>query len=473
MFSRWLTVLTACAPVLSAQETAFEKLLCPRFFVEGASPQKWSIAERMAHYKVPGVSVAIVRNGEIVFAQGYGVREAGKPDPVNPETVFQAASISKPVAAAAALHMVQYGKLSLDEDVDAKLKGWKVPHSSFAASQKVTLRQLLSHTSGLGVRGFPGYRTTAPVPTVVQVLNGEKPANTPAVKLELEPGSQWRYSGGGYTVMQLLLTEQSGMSFPELTERMVLKPAGMKRSTYQQPLPEAWAANAARAHTAEGKPVEGGWHVYPEMAAAGLWTTPSDLARFAIDIWRSARPQSAGPPGNILSREMARRMLTLEKGNFGLGLSLEGTGASSSFGHGGSNQGFKCQMVLFRESGNGAVIMTNGELGGALHGEILRAIAIAENWPDFQPQPFKPATVSESQLKRYQGEYVLERLTVRITAAKTTLLASLPGGRQAELVPESETRFRTLDGSLPVVVFTSSPGQMEIQVGDLKGIRTK
>lgn len=199
-------------------------------------------------------------------------------------TLFQAGSISKPVAALAALRLVEQGKLSLDEDVNAKLVSWKVPGNEFTKEQKVTLRRLLTHSAGLTVHGFPGYAAGAQVPTLVQVLNGEKPANTPAIRVDTVPGRLWRYSGGGYTIMQQLLIDVTQKSFPELMRQLVLEPAGMKHSTYEQPLPPARAGEAATAHDANGQPVKGQFHTYPEMAAAGLWTTPTDLALLAIEL---------------------------------------------------------------------------------------------------------------------------------------------------------------------------------------------
>jgi len=328
-----------------------------------------NLTARMQELHVPAVSIAVMVDGKIAWTKAYGT--------ANTETLFQAASISKPVAAMAALHMMQHGNFSLDEDVNGKLKSWKVPENEFTKTEKVTLRRLLSHTAGLTVHGFPGYAATAPVPTVVQILNGEKPANTLAVRVDIVPGSKWRYSGGGYTVMQQLLTDRMGWSFPDIMQRMVLSRIGMKRSTYQQPLPATLAANAAVAHNAQGQPIEGKWHTYPEMAAAGLWTTPHDLALWAIEL----REAYLGKSNKIIERDTARQMLTAQKDNYGLGVALSGSGPSATFGHGGSNAGFKCNMVMLIESGKGAVVMTNGDRGGQLAGEVMKAMAAEYAWP--------------------------------------------------------------------------------------------
>lgn len=301
--------------------------LLPSVVVKGDAHPGHSINERMAALHVPGVSVAVIHHGVIEWAQGFGVMSAGGP-PVTAETLFQAGSISKPVAAMAALHQVQLGKLSLDADVNTVLTSWKLPDAPSAGGKIVTLRELLTHTGGTTVHGFPGYATDATVPTLVQVLNGEKPANTPAIRIEAEPGSKWNYSGGGYTIMQQMLVDETKETFPKLLHDSVLAPIGMTHSTYQQPLPADLRATAATPYEADGKPVAGGAHTYPEMAAAGLWTTPTDLARYLIEVQHSLK----GEWNHVLSQQMTKEMLTPGKGDYGLGLAIGGAGQIRTLG---------------------------------------------------------------------------------------------------------------------------------------------
>jgi CubicO group peptidase (beta-lactamase class C family) len=323
------------------------------------------IPARQRELHVPAVSIAVIENGRIVRTEVYG-------DGINPETVFQAASISKPVAAMAALHMSQHGNFTLDEDVNNKLKSWKVPAHRFSG-KPVTVRGILSHSAGLTVSGFPGYAAGAPVPSLVAILNGAPPANTKAILVDIEPGSRWRYSGGGFTVLQqLMIDRMNGWTFPQIMERMVLSRIGMKHSTFTQPLPELIAANAAKAHDGEGRPIAGNWHTYPEMAAAGLWTTPSDLALWAIEV----RNAWHGRSNKIIERTTAHEMLTRQKADYGLGVGLEGSGPTLIFGHDGVNAGYRCILKLSLESGNGAVIMTNGDQGRKLADEILASLQI-------------------------------------------------------------------------------------------------
>ena len=407
-----------------------------------------TIADRMKHYKVPGVSVAVINDGKIEWAKGYGVTEAGGALPVTAATMFQAASISKPVAAAGALALVEKGLLSLDEDVNAKLKSWKVPDNDFTKEQKVTLRRLASHSAGLTVHGFRGYASDEAVPTTVQLLDGQKPANSAAVRVDILPSSRWRYSGGGITVMQLLMTDVTGKQFPVLMRELVLDKIGMTHSTYEQPLPADKAARVAIGHRSNGEMVKGKWHTYPEMAAAGLWTTPTDLAKFAIEIQQA----NAGKSSKVLSQAMVKQMLTKQSGDYGLGIGLGGEGRDATFAHGGSNEGFRCMMFAYAETGQGAVVMTNGDQGSRLGDEILRSIAREYGWPNYKPVERTVAKVNPEVFKTYAGEYEANG-KVTITTENGRLYFQPPGQAKSELYPTSETEyFLTTDNTR--IVFT-------------------
>lgn len=340
----------------------------------GAKPH--TIKEELKRFQVPGISVAVIYEGKIDWAKGYGVIEAGKKNPVTPETLFQAASISKPFSALGALCLVRDGKLSLDDEVNHALTEWKIPKSELGA---VTLRQLLSHRGGLTVHGFPGYEVGAPLPTVVQILNGEPPANNPAIVIEKTPGAQFQYSGGGYTVLQLLMMEVSGMPFPEFMRARVLDPLGMHHSTYAQPLPGDFQKLTATAHE-KNVPVSGKRHVYPELAAAALWTTAADLATAAIALQNA----KLGKSDVVLDKAGVEAMWTMQgDGPCGLGFFISGKDGALRFEHGGSNLGFTCTLVAYQDLGLGAAIMTNSSNGPRLYNELLDAIARAYNWPGY------------------------------------------------------------------------------------------
>jgi CubicO group peptidase (beta-lactamase class C family) len=343
---------------------------------ENEPPLRINLQKLMEIYRVPGMSVAVIDNFKIVWAKGYGVTEAGSATPVTTETLFQAGSISKPVAATGALYLVEHGKLSLDEDVNRKLVSWKVPENEFTREQKVTLRRLMSHSAGLTVHGFPGYAVDEPVPTLIQIFNGEKPANTAAIRVDILPGTKSVYSGGGIIIEQQLVMDVTGEPFPKFMRETVLDKIGMRESTYEQPLPPARAVLAASGTHADGKVVRGKWHVYPEMAAAGLWTTPSDLARFAIEIALSKQ----GKANHVLSETMTQQMLTPQIENVGLGFFLGGKNNPSQFGHNGADEGFQAVLTMYSDSGRGVVVMANSDNGVAVGNYFIKSVAREYAW---------------------------------------------------------------------------------------------
>ncbi len=345
-------------------------------------PLRLDLLKLMQLYKVPGLSLAVIDNFQIVCVKTYGVIEAGSAAPVTPATLFQAGSISKPVAATGALYLVEQGKLSLDEDVNQKLKTWKVPENEFTSKEKVTLRRLMSHTAGLTVHGFPGYDVKDPVPTLVRIFNGEKPANTAPIRVDVVPGTLERYSGGGVTIEQQLMMDVTGKSFPDLMREIVLDKTGMTASSYEQPLPPARAALTASGTYADGKVVRGKWHIYPEMAAAGLWTTPTDLGKFAIEIALSKH----GKANHVLSEQTTRQMLTPVKEEAGLGFFMEKDNPGQ-FGHNGADEGFQALLTMNAESGKGLALMANSDNGIAVGDFVLKSVAREYAWNYKAPQP--------------------------------------------------------------------------------------
>jgi len=337
-----------------------------------------TLPELMARFHVPAVSVAVIRDFEIHWAKAYGVADVETGAAADNDTLYQAASISKPVAAFGVLRAVARGRLSLDEDVNRYLRSWKVPASAFTASQPVTLRSLLSHTSGADDGfGFPGYHPSVDRPTVVQVLDGAGPANTGPVLFARPPYAAYKYSGGGVTIVQLAVAETLEQPFPVLMQDLVLGPAGMTRSAYEQPLSPARDDNAARAHDRDGRAMDAKWHVYPELEAAGLWTTPTDLAKLAIALQRAL----AGRDGALLPRELAREMITpVGVGPYAVGFSVAKNGEGWYFSHGGSNWGFRATFTAHVRKGYGAAVMTNAANGGALTSALVARIAAAYGW---------------------------------------------------------------------------------------------
>jgi len=452
-----IAALIACLtfPAVAANSTSADEHIrrvqegiIPPVLVTGESPTMPSLSQRMTELKVPGVSIAVIHKGRIEWARGFGVTRTDGP-PVTPDTLFQAASISKPVFALAVLHLVDEGKLKLDANVNDYLKDWKVPDNEFTAEKKVTLRGILSHSAGLTVHGFPGYDLNAPLPTTVQILDGTPPANSAAVRVEVAPGTRFQYSGGGYVVAQQLLADVTGVPLPKLMRDTVLVPLGMKRSTFEQPLPAARASEFAVPYDGDGKPIKGGPHTYPEMAPAGLWTTPSDLARYALGVQAALN----GKSNKQISAATARAMVTPVLEKHGIGPATGGSTARKFFTHGGSNAGYKCMLVAY-EDGEGAIIMTNSDSGGRLMDEVMRTIAHVYQWPDYAPITRTLAVVKPELLDRYLGGYELNDGTVYVVRKDADRLVGHEIGRApTALFPSSETALFAKERNL-VASFT-------------------
>ncbi|MDZ4716738.1 MAG: serine hydrolase [Cytophagales bacterium] len=361
----------------------------------------WTIAERMKHYGVPGVSMAVIVDGKIAWTRTYGITDKETNAPVTDTTLFQAGSISKPVAAYGALKAVDLGKINGDQNVNDYLTSWKIPENAFTKEKKVTLKQLLSHSAGLTVHGFPGYSPDQPVPSLVQVLNGEAPANTPAIFVDKKPGENFRYSGGGYTVMQQMLIDIEGKPFPEILDGWVLRPLGMTHSTYTQPLTGRQLSMAATGYLPDGSQTKGKRHTYPEMAAAGLWTTAEDLARFAIDVQQTY----AGRSSAVLSQATVRQMLTPYTDDFnGLGLFIDKMKDDVYFQHGGWDEGFSSQLMAHRDKGYGVVVLTNSNHPDFID-ELIRAVAFTYQWDNYMPT-YEKMEVTAANIAAVTGRYL-------------------------------------------------------------------
>lgn len=335
------------------------------------------LAEEMARLHVPAVSMAVIDGGRVAWTKAWGFARTAESDSRNadPRSLFQAASVSKILTAIGALTLVDSGKLNIDEDVDDILSGWKLPKAPFNGIP-VTTREILSHSAGISVHGFPGYRYGQGLPTLLQILNGVAPSNSPAIRVETKPHTKWQYSGGGYVVLQQIIVQISKRRFPEFMKNAVLNPLGMTASSFEQPLPASTRSLTACGHDKAGTQLAGCANLYPEEAAAGLWTTPAELAQVVLFLQAklvSARPIIAGRTRNeMLSRQMA---------DWGLGIGLRGDRADLRFWHSGSNEGFKALLFGYAHTGQGAVIMANGDQGVPLIEELLRSTALVYKWP--------------------------------------------------------------------------------------------
>jgi CubicO group peptidase (beta-lactamase class C family) len=439
--------------------------LAPIVSVKGVESRRYTIEERMDFYKIPGVSIAIVKDGQLVLAKGYGIANAATGSTVGVNTLFQAGSISKPVAALAVLKLIEEGKVDLDTDVNTYLKGWKVPNNEFTEVEKVTLRRLLTHSAGMTVSGFIGYKPDEKLPSVEAVLNGE--GNTPPIVVDMLPGKIERYSGGGYTVMEKLVEDVSGLPFEVYEERYVFNPIGMSHSTYEQPLRAELHPQASAAYDAHGQLIDGLWRNQPEKAAAGLWTTSSDLARYCIEIQEIV----AGKSDGILSLPTVQQMLTRHKNNWGLGPSLKWAQDSLIFQHGGKNAGFTNTMVAFANRGDAVIIMTNADNGNRLIDEVLLAVSQFYNWGIAVTQTVELVDITSGALQKLAGKYKYNAqappwndymMEVSIDANGLTIVDSA-GNESLNLHPTGAMSFIDLDKGDEVTFSAREFGEMSFK----------
>lgn len=411
--------------------------------IAGEAQPKTTLIQRMADENVPGLSIAVLKNGEIVWAKGFGIANTKTKRPVNEHTLFQAGSISKPIGALAALKLVEQGKLSLDEDVNKYLKGYQLTGAKLSKETPVTLRQLLTHTAGLSVHGFPGYATGNKIPSTIDVLNGL--GNTAKVEVVLTPGSEWRYSGGGYTVMQLLVEQISGQTFADFTDTNILIPMGMLNSTFAHKLPDNLKQRASAAFNTEGNMHSAVFNDYPEKPAAGLWTTPTDILKYASHMQAIMQGKKDG----ILQKETVAAMFTKHKNNWGLGPELIDIKGQLAFGHGGKNLGFTNDFKAFVNQGDAFVVMSNGDNASTLNNEIMTTLSKHYDIAFLEQTIIQSITLNPQQLDAYKGEYLL--LTdigyngdfiskISVNNGKVTI--QNPGDPSpSRLVPENTSKF--------------------------------
>jgi len=401
----------------------------------------WSLVERMRNYNINGLSIAVIYNYQIEWAKGYGFADVSEQRPVTENTLFQAASISKSLNSVGILKLVQDKKLDLNTDINNYLVSWKFPYDTVCKGKIITLTNLLSHTAGLSVSGFPGYEKGDRIPTISQILDGAEPANTSAVRSIKEPGREVIYSGGGITISQLILSDVIKQSYEEFMQKNVLDPLGMTSSSFTQPPPASKEKILATGYLTDGKEINGKYHIYPEQAAAGLWTTPSDLCRYIIETQLAYNGKSS----RVLTPEMTKVRLTpvIEDAALGTWVNSRVTGSYKYFNHNGGNAGFCCTAIGCENSGDGVVIMTNtnSDNNGILE-EIANSVATVYHWKDYYiPDRKEVIYVSPDILARYAGTYDLGGRIIKFKTSPEGLLVNIFGDIYFNVFFTSENEF--------------------------------
>lgn len=438
----WASLAAACIattpdPVDERRQQVENSLMLAVSF-EGED-HYYTLADRMKRYGVPGLSFALINDGEIEWAAGYGLRAAGSSEPVTPSTLFQAASIAKPLVAAAVLRMQDAGLIDIDVDAQEYLEDFAIPQGEQTDSNRVTFRKLLSHTAGITPGGYPGYARGEPLPTDLEIVNGSSPSNTPPARVVMEPGSAVAYSGGGYTIVELALQDITELPFSRLMDEWVLSVIGLERSTYSQPLDEALEDEAALGHFPDGTAVPGGWRVHPEQAAAGLWTIASDLATFAIEL----RNAYLGL-GDLLSQGAAVEMLTDQLDGEGIGVRVSGEGETLRFTHAGGNAGYRAYLIMHVASGDGAAYLANSDLGHSVGRELLRAASAVYDWPGFKSRKASRVALDRTTLIGLQGIYDFGgevQVVIALDDSADQLSITFPNGDVYGLVPVGPLNF--------------------------------
>ena len=428
---------------------------------DSVSTHYYNIEERMKELNIPGLSIAVMKDGVIEWSKGYGMADSSKNQRVHTETLFQAGSISKPIAATRAHQLAEKGIIHLDANVNTYLTRWKVPDNEFTVKEKVTTRRLLNHSAGLTVRGFPGYAIHDTIPNVLGVLNGE--GNTGPIRVFREPGEKVGYSGGGYTVLQLMIEDIEQSDFSEIMHKKVLNPLGMTWSTYKNPLPEKYHSRAAIGYKSDGSEVVGKWHTYPEMAAAGLWTTPSQLLLWAKEIQQTLQTQKDG----FLKVETVNEMLIDYGNNQGLGPYV----VDHLFGHGGSDEGFRSDLRVWKEHPISVAMLSNSDNGSAIMTELFLSIAKEYDLPGIYTRLRKIKAQSTEELSRYVGTYRFSADSNATITLKNNGLEFTGGPASAPifLLPESDTTFFSSQSGLYFNFSLEGTSVVGIKVSNYEG----
>lgn len=415
---------------------------------------KYSIIDRMKFYKIPSVSLAVINNGKIEWAKTYGYADIEMKRLANKKTLYQVASITKSVNGLGILKLVQEGKLSLTSDIRNYLKSWTFPDNELSKNKTITLKNLLSHTAGLSVHGFIGYAVNDSIPTISQILNGERPANNEPIKPVYQINEHFEYSGGGYTVIRKILDDNISSNYDSLMTALVLKPLKMTNSTFSQPLSSRYV-NYAYGTDKEMQTLKGKYYTYPEQAAGGLWSTATDIAKFILSIQKDLK----GSTNSLLNKGLTKEMLTPVLNNYALGFGIVEKGGEKYFWHEGESYGYNAMYYGSFTTGKGVVILTNAypNNGQPFIQELLNSVAITYGWKDFyNPIKKKLAPVPDTLLTKYIGEYYSENPQLKITISKNGNQLELTARRPEKMYATKTDTFFLASSPNDSCVFSSS-----------------
>lgn len=434
--------LFACGQKKEVHNTIEEKIKhveknVPTGVFEIVGKPKESISERMKFYNVKGLSIAVINDYKVEWAKGYGWADSSEQRPVTPETFFQIASMSKSLNAMGLLKLAQDNKLDINADINNYLASWKFPYDDKSKGKKITVAQLLSHSAGV-TAGGTDYEKGDTLPTIYEVLDGKRPATSPAVRSQFEPGTRYQYSNGGATIAMLMASDITKRKYEEFIEETVLKPLGMNNAVYNDIPPANLKDKFATGYYQDGEQLEGKYSLLTQQAGGAVWSTPSEFCKFIIETQLSLK----GKSNKILSKEMTKKMLTPQIGNVGLGVFVDSSGTEKYFVHTGGRRGFTSLYYGSFEGGKGVVLFVNTDISSAILKEIANSVATVYGWKDF----YKPKTkhliaMSGKELEEYTGEYVLNPKLSLFISDKGERLQVLLTGQYYDIFPEAKDKF--------------------------------
>jgi CubicO group peptidase (beta-lactamase class C family) len=463
-----LPVIAGCA-ALGRSGVGSDMHLTPVAAVEfaGVAPTQATFEERMEHYGVPGLSVALASGGRATRTLCWGVRDAGEGARVDADTVLQAASIGKAVTAVGALALVQDGAIGLDDDVRRRLPGRSIPFAAGVADRPVTLRQLLSHTAGVNAPSYDGLAPGARWPSLGEILDGADGAGGPRVEVATAAGA-YRYSGGGFELIEAVIENCAGQPFERVMHERVFAKLGMERTTFEPVPPAGLRDDIASGHSWVGARRDTPWLVYPQRAAASLWSTPSNLCRLLSDVSASWR----GSEGDVLSAASAHVMMTEVASGMGLGFGVQGEGRAKIISHAGWTRGYRSYLAAFPATGEAIVVMANGDRGNELAMEVVRGAARSLDWPGFAPRVVRAAHPDAAALEALTGSYAFADagFSVDIARADDHLVVSTPRGARYTFYAMGEGGFVAVEDG-ETAAFSRADGRGVVDMWGMRGVR--
>lgn len=472
----WLVWLGAAAQTPDAADRIrqVEKNLIATAHIEEDSTH--TIQERMAFYHIQGLSIAVIHNYKLEWAKGYGWADRDQKIPVTTETLFQAGSISKSLNSVGLLKLAQDKRVDLYADINTYLRSWKFPYDSVSGGIKISIADLLSHTAGINLHGFRGYEKGSEIPTVPEILDGKKPANSRPVRSKNIPGLKYDYSGGGVIISQLIAMDVSGMAYDKYMYDSVLKPFGMTSSTFQQPPVGKNPTIISTAYYANGKEVPGKYHIYPEQAAAGLWTTPTDLSKYIIETQLAYEGRSE----KVLNQQMTNLMLTpYHNKGAALGVFMDYFPYGVKyFKHAGVDEGFESHYYGSLPGGNGVVVMVNTENGSVIIPEIINSVAKVYGFKELYRSKVIRPIIADAILQSYVGQYEPgPNALITITKDGYNLFVEQTGGPKLRIFPETESKFMVSEMHAEIIFVKDGNGHITglvmRQNGDQKAQKIK